>query len=126
MKWVSYAWAVITGLLRLGFVVLVLQAFQGRFEQAVISLLVIIYTTLEGWAIHNAFIIVEQAKLAQTRFLAIMKALGSTEFDAEETKEALKEEQQRIDRNIVKGYIRAVVNLLIFLLALWILFNSLA
>jgi len=119
MKWVSYAWTVLVGLITFAIAVILLMKFSSHFERTVVDLLVMIYLMIDGSFVGTGLAAIERAKLEHTRFVTLMKRLGSTEFDDEDTKEVLEEQHQTLQRSTVRIYIRGTVVSLIFLAALW-------
>lgn len=119
MKWVSYAWSILIGLTTTAIAFAVLLKFSSPFERVVVDLLVLLYVTIDGALIHAILVTVDQAKVAQRRYLETMKRLGSTEHETPGSTEYLAEEQAKIDRNVVKVYIRSGFAAVMFFAALW-------
>jgi hypothetical protein len=118
MKWFGYAWAVLTSFVTLLIAIIVVAAFDTKFESVVVSLLILIYVGVRTVGQNMGFIAVEEQKTARNRFLMLMKALGDTQFETPEQKEAIENAVNETDVAMVKGYIHATSLLLLFFVGL--------
>ena len=125
MKWLSYGWSVISGLITLAIAVAVVNHFYEPFERVVVDLLVMIYVAVRGGAVSLALITIEQAKLDRNRFLMLMKATGDRQFESEDNQETLDEDNDKIERANVKVILQSVFLSLIGLVAILNLLGAL-
>ena len=125
MKWVSYAWSVLLGLLKVAIAFGVLGKFSGEFERVAVSLLVLVYVMVEFAATSHAISFVQQFKQDRDRFVKLMRAVGSSEFEDEDYKEMMRHEDERIGRAEVKTYITWAFSAVIQLAALFTLWSAL-
>lgn len=126
MKWLSYGWTVLVGLVTLLIAVAVVSAFSTQFEKVVVDLLVLTYVSTRSAVMFQGWIALERSKLDRNRFLELMRAVGEKKYDAEEMQEQLTEMDETIDSSMAKGYISAVFLSLVSLVALLSLLGSLA
>lgn len=117
IKWLSYGWSVVSGLITLTIAFAVINHFYEPFERVVVDLLVLIYVAVRGGAVSLAFIAIEQAKLDRNRFLMLMKATGDRQFESEDNQETLDDDNEKIGRANVKVIIQSVFLSLIWLVA---------
>jgi hypothetical protein len=126
MKWVSYTWSVIVGLITVAIALAVTGRFSVPFEQVAVDLLVLTFVAVDGAAATRGMAFLNQAKVDRTRFIELLKAAGSRAFDAgEEAAEAMAEEDTRANRYIVKLYIKGGFVSVIYFVTLWDLLHHL-
>jgi len=125
MKWLSYGWSVFTGLVTLFIAFAVISHSYESFQRIAVDLLVLTYLGIWGNGITSGFIAIEQAKIDRNRFFALMKAVGDTQFEAEDYKKQSKEDDEKLHRAMVKGYIQGGFIFVIFVIALLNLLGAL-
>lgn len=125
MKWLSYGWSAFTGLVTLFIAISVINHSYEPFQRVAIDLLVLTYLGVRANGIGSGFIAVEQAKTDRNRFLALMKAAGDTQYESEDYKERTKEDDETLQRGMVKGYIQSGFIFVIFVIALLNLLDAL-
>jgi hypothetical protein len=125
MKWLSYAWAVITGVVSVVIALAVINHFNESFERVVVDLLVMIYVTVRGGVVALANITIEQAKLDRNRYLALMKATGDTEFQRQDYQAVLAEDDETMAQAKTKVIINSVFLTLVWLAAMLNLIGAL-
>ena len=118
LKWLGRSWAVIVGLLRVSVTFVVLGAFQSPFERTAVALLVIIYASVDSVGMWNTMMRIEQSKLERNRFLELMEQLGSNRYKTEDSKEMMKDENEKIERAVVKVFIRGAFTSIIYAAAI--------
>lgn len=125
-KWLGRAWAVIFGLARLALAFILLGAFHSAFERVVVALLVIIYASVDAFGIWNHMLAIQQSKLERNRFLELMEQLGSTKYQGEDSRDLIREENETIERGLVKIYIRGTFTFLLYAMAVLTLLGAMS
>jgi len=125
MKWLSHGWSAFTGLVTLFIAFAVINHSYESFERIVVDLLVLTYLGVWGNGISSGFIAVEQAKTDRNRFLALMKAVGDTQYESEDYKEQALEDDETLRRGMIKGYIQSGFIFVIFVIAVLNLLGAL-
>ena len=118
MKWISYTWHVICGVATLAVTAALLLKFSAPFERIIVDVMVLLFVSLSSSDYGFALYTMQHAKLEQARYFAIMKRLGSTEYDTVEMKDELKAQEEKMNQQTIKGYINAVVVTVLYLGAL--------
>lgn len=128
MNWISYSWTALINLITLGVVIGIFSSLYESFEIIVVSLLVLIYLSLQTFAmsfgqiqINNTFLFAQQFR--RVRQLIQKDNLNSYEEDAE--KEETKEAKDKADKLTIKMYINAGFAFIFYIIALWNLFGAL-
>lgn len=122
-RWFSYAWTVIQNLIVIGVIFAIYGSIYASFEVIVVSLLILIYLSLQGFSMIYGKTSVETAFALDAEFKRIRKLLKDEpeEYETEEIQEAKK----KVDRMMVKMYINSGFLFLIYLITLWHLFGAL-
>jgi predicted nucleic acid-binding Zn ribbon protein len=122
-RYLSYAWTVIINLITVGVVFAIYGSVYASFETIVVSLLILIYLSLQGSSMIYSTTTAETAFALDAEFKRIRKLLKDEpdEYENEKVQEAKK----KVDKAMVKMYINAGFLLIIYLIALFHLFGAL-
>lgn len=110
MKWLSYCWSMVLGLIQLIIAFAVINRFDAPFERVVVDLLVLIYV-----AVGRSFL--GLGVISSEGFLMLMKATGDRQFESEDNQETLKDNEKIVVRATVKTMIRIQS---VFLSLIWL------
>lgn len=125
MRWLSYTWRVFLGIVELVIIILVVTKFTAPFERTAIDILVITYLAVATFMATSGLVAIDNSKPERDRFLKLLKATGSTEFETEEWQYATKEDDERATHVTYKIYISCCFQYAMFLFALWNLVGAL-
>ncbi len=122
-KWFGYAWTVIANLITLGVVAAIYSSVYDSFEIITVSLLILIYLSIQSLTMIYGKTTVETAFAYDSEFKRIRKLLKEDvdEYEDEEIKDAKK----KVGKSMVKMYINAGFIFIIYLIALFNLFGAL-
>lgn len=125
-KWAGYAWTVIVNLITIGVVLGIYSNLYQSFEIIVVSLLILIYLSIQTFAMTYGNATIDTMFRMNFEFQRMRKLLqkNQTEEDEDE-KEEVKEARKMVDKAKVKMYINAGFAFIIYVIALWNIFNSL-
>lgn len=107
MKWLSHGWATFTELVSVAIAFAVINTFSSQFERIVIDLLVLIYVAARSGIQTTGWIALEQGRVDRNRFLELLKSVGNSTYETQEQKETMREEADKLDRVMMKGFIHA-------------------
>ena len=74
MKWLSYSWAVVSGVLTLGIASMVIGRFDAPFERTALCVLVLVYASIESSALVRGFVLIGQGRIDLVRFMELLRA----------------------------------------------------
>jgi hypothetical protein len=100
-NWPSYVWTATIGVIEFLVSLWVLSAADNRFEKLVLSLLVLIYVTVRLSANGLGIAIWEQAALAFSRYLHMLKIMRDPDY--ERTREYIEEDVREANEKLKKG-----------------------
>ncbi len=125
-KWAGYAWTVIVNLITIGVVLGIYSNLYQSFEIIVVSILILIYLSIQTFAMTYGNATVDTAFAMNFEFQRMRKLLqkNQTEEDEDE-KEEIQEVRKKVDKAKVKMYINAGFAFVIYIIALGNIFNSL-
>lgn len=123
LKWFGYAWNVIINLISVFVVLAIYNKVYEDFETIVVSLLVLIYLSIQGFLIAYSKTTTDVAFALDTEFKQIRKLLNNEPDEYE--KEDLQEAKKKVGKANVKMYINAAFLSIIYLIALVYLFGAL-
>ena len=122
-KWLSYLWTVLVNLITLGVVVAIYDAILSSFEIIVVSLLILIYLSVQSFTMSYGKITVETAFGLDEEFKRIRKLLKNE--PTRDEIDGLKETKKKVGKEMVKTYINAAFIVIIYLITLVNLFGAL-
>jgi hypothetical protein len=125
LKWAGYIWTTFIELITLSVALLVLVRDGTAFERIVLSILVILYASIQSVTLVSGMSQITNWKLERDRFFELMAAVGSPRNQSEMAKEHQADDDAKISSNMVKGYIRATFLAVIYLAAVVGLVTSL-
>ncbi len=121
VRWLSYSWGIIIGIIELFVAVSILSAATSRFEEIVISSLVILYVSIRGIGSGLFFTTFEQLQKADKQFLYLLKTINSGAFESQksELREVIKEDNGKTNKAKVKVYISVVFMVIMYFIAIY-------
>ncbi len=122
-EYLGYVWAVIANLITIGVVFAIYGSVYASFEIIVISLLILIYLSFQGFSMIYGKTTAETTFALDAEFKRIRRLLKDepNEYETEEIQEAKK----KVDKAMVKMYINAGFIFIIYLIVLFYLFDTL-
>ncbi len=122
-NWFSYLWAVVVNIFTTGVVFAIYSNVFASFEVIVVSLLILIYLSVQSFLMIYGNITTRTAFGLNSEFLRIRKLLKDVpeEYEIEETQEV----EKKAMKATVKMYINGVFLFIIYLIALFNLFGAL-
>lgn len=127
-KHLGYIWAVIVNLITIGVVLGIYSNLYQSFEVIVVSLLILIYLSIQTFAMTYGNATIETAFSMNFEFQRIRKLVQKNQIDEDEEedeKEEIQEARKKVDKAKIKMYINAGFAFIIYIIALWNIFNSL-
>jgi predicted nucleic acid-binding Zn ribbon protein len=128
LKWVGYTWTVIVNLVTLGVVVGIYNSIYNSFEIITVSILIIIYLSIQTFAMTYGNATIESLFSTHAEFERIRKILNKNnenEDDEELEKEELKEAREKVNKAKIKMYINSAFIFILYIIAVWHIFGSL-
>ena len=122
LRWARYLWAVIVNLVTIGVVLAIYDNVHGSFEIIVISILILIYLSVQSFSMIYGPTITTTALGLDTELKRIRKLLKDKPNKDEEEIQGVKNE---VDRAVIKIRINAGFFFIIYLIALFNLFDAL-
>jgi len=122
-KWAGYTWTVIVNLITIGVVLAIYGSIYTDFEIIVVSLLILIYLSVQSLSMISGKMTIETTFALDTEFKQIRRLLKDepNEYEVEENQEAKK----KVDKAMMKMYINAGFLFIIYLIALFHIFGAL-
>lgn len=122
-RWLGYAWTVVVNLITIGVVLAIYGKVYESFEIIVVSILILIYLSFQGFSMIYGQTIAATAFGLDTEFKRIRKLLKDEPNRYE--KEEIQEAKKKVDKATIKMYINAAFLFIIYLIALFQLFGAL-
>lgn len=122
-RWIGYVWTVIINLITIGVVLAIYGKVYESFEIIVVSILILIYLSFQGFSMIYGQTITAAAFGLDTEFKRIRKLLKDEPNKYE--KEEIQEAKKKVDKATIKMYINAAFLFIIYLIALFHLFGAL-
>ena len=122
-RWLGYAWTIIVNLITIGVVLAIYGKVYESFEIIVVSILILIYLSFQGFSMIYGQTITATAFGLDTEFKRIRKLLKD-EPNRDE-REEIQEAKKKVDKATIKMYINAAFLFIIYLIALFHLFGAL-
>lgn len=122
-RWLSYAWTGIVNLITIGVVLAIYGKVYENFEIIIVSILILIYLSFQGFSMIYGQTIMATAFGLDTEFKRIRKLLKD-EPNRDE-KEEIQEAKKKVNKATIKMYINAAFLFIIYLIALFHLFGAL-
>ncbi len=127
-KYLGYVWAVIINLITLGVVIAIYSSLYDSFEIISISILILIYLSIQTFAMTYGNATIENVFLMHAEFERLRKLLRKNdemEEDEEFEKEEIKEARKKTNKAKVKMYINAGFAFIIYVIAIFNLLGAL-
>lgn len=122
-QWFTYAWTVIINLITIGVVLAIYDNVYASFEIIVVSLLILIYLSFQSFSMVYGKAATETVFAIHGEFKRIRKLLKDDpdEYEVEE----IQETKKKADKAMIKMYINTAFLFIIYLIALFQLFDAL-
>lgn len=127
MKWLSYTWSVISGVIELLIIVNITDKFIffSSFETFVACALIIIYASIRSFGINSGLAILEISKKERDRFLSLRELINTERFKKEADWDGIVEKDNNDFTKIkVKLFINAIFVFIIYLIGIINLLNN--
>ena len=127
-KYLSYIWTVIDNLITIGVVLGIYSNPYQSFEIIVVSLLILIYLSIQTFAMTYGNATIDTAFSMNFEFQRIRKLVQKNEIDKDEEeneKEKIQEARKKVDNSKVKMYINACFASIIYIIVLFHIFLAL-
>ena len=127
-KYLGYAWTVIVNFITIGVVLGIYSNLYQSFEVIVVSLLILIYLSIQTFAMTYGNATIDTAFSMNFEFQRIRKLVQKNQIDEDEDeneREEIQEARKKVDKAKIKMYINAGFAFIIYIIALWNIFNSL-
>jgi len=121
--WIRYIWTFIVNIIAVVIVLSIYGAVYKKFEIIVVSILILIYLSLQSFIMFYGRTITENIFFLDTEFKRIRKLLKDEPNKYE--KEEIQEAKKKVDKASIKMYINAAFLFVIYLIALFNLFSAL-
>jgi len=109
-RWVGYVWTIIVNLITLGVMLGIYSSLYASFEKIVVSLLILIYLSIQAFAVTYGNATIETAFSNYSEFERIRKLLRKSEVGSEE-EEFEKEEVLGVRKKIEKAKVKMYINM---------------
>ncbi len=124
-KWFGYVWTVIVNLITIGVVLGIYSNLYDDFEIIVVSLLILIYLSIQTFAMSSGSIAVGTAFSNYDEFARIRKLIQKNVGEDEDSeKEEYDEAKKKLSKAKIKMYINASFAFIIYVIALLNLFDA--
>jgi len=127
-KYLSYAWTVIVNLITIGVVLGIYSNLYQSFEVIVVSLLILIYLSIQTFAMTYGNATIDTAFSMNFEFQRIRKSVQKNQIDEDEEeneREEIQEARKKVDKAKIKMYINAGFAFIIYIIALFNIFGAL-
>ena len=121
-RWLSYGWAVVANLITLGVVLLVYGKINEGFETVAVSILILIYLSLQGFKMAYGQTVTTTAFGLYSSFGQVRKLLKDE--PGKDEKEEVWAAKKKVGVATVKMYINAAFLVIIYLIALFHLIGT--
>lgn len=127
-KYLGYAWTVIVNLITIGVVLGIYSNLYQSFEVIVVSLLILIYLSIQAFAMTYGSATIDTTFSTIFEFQRIRKLVQKNQIDEDEEKnerEEMQEARKKADKAKIKMYINAGFAFIIYIIALFHIFGAL-
>lgn len=126
-KYLGYAWTVIVNLITIGVVLGIYSNLYQSFEVIVVSLLILIYLSIQTFAMTYGNATIDAAFSMNFEFQRLRKLVQKNQIDEDEEseREEIQEARKKVDKAKIKMYINAGFAFIIYIIALFHIFGAL-
>jgi uncharacterized membrane protein len=121
--WLGYIWTIIVNLVTIGIAFGIYSQVSGNFEVIVISVLILIYLSIQGFFISYGNTNVNQILYLNSEFQRIRKLLKDTPNKTE--MDEMQEAKKKVEKEKVKMLINTIALFILFLIAVCYLLGAL-
>ncbi|MCX6792910.1 MAG: hypothetical protein NTY12_02700 [Candidatus Falkowbacteria bacterium] len=122
-RWLGYTWTIIINLITIGVVLAIYDKVYANFEIIVVSILILIYLSLQSFSMIYGRTIWQTALGLDVEFKRIRKLLKNEPNKDE--KDEMQEAKKTVNEAMIKMYINAAFLFIIYLITLLHLFGAL-
>jgi hypothetical protein len=123
MKYISYIWTLVQSLIALFISIAILGKASTPFETIVFCLLILLYIAIQETRAGTALAIAGAIHMQIMEFLELKKLIKHDPIEDDAYNEEITKMKKRRDKDTVKFIIVGLVNLIIFIIVLWNLFQ---
>lgn len=120
--WLRNVWDIIVNLITIGVISGIYSSIYGDFETIVVSLLILIYLSLQSFSMLQGKTIAENAFALDGEFKRIRGLLNADPTDEEI--EEVRNARRKFDKSMTKMYINAAFVFIMYLIALFNLLGA--